>query len=107
MGIGIMKSPPKFAPGAAARVVVVLAAGEVDSPLPVLPDGQRPRYVMISSNLAAVICFGDAGVSASTNGMVNIPANGMPMIFDVSGYTHISTLAAGAGALWCTALTNQ
>lgn len=107
MGMGIMKSPPKFAPGATARVVVVLAAGEVDSPLPVLPDGSRPRYVMISSNTAAIICFGDATVSATTNGMVNIPANGTPMIFDVTGYTHISTLAAAAGALWCAALTNQ
>lgn len=112
MGMGILRSLPKFAPEAAARVKITLLAGEADSPLPVLRDANgttlRPRYVLISSDIAAEICFDSAAgtASATTNGQCRIPPNSF-LIFDVSGYTHISTLAAGAGTMWVAALTNQ
>lgn len=105
-----MKGAPKFAPEAAARTLITLAAGEVDGALPVLRDANgataRPRYVMVSTTLQAFICFGDSSASATTNAMF-ILAPGDSQIFDVTGYTHISTLAAGAGSLIVAALTNQ
>jgi hypothetical protein len=111
MGMGILDSPPKFAPEAAARVKITLAAAEVDGALPVLrgADGTtfRPRYVLISSDIAAEICFDSTATpAATTQGQCRIPPNSF-LIFDVSGYTNISTLAAGAGTMWVTALTNQ
>lgn len=106
----MMKGAPKFAPEAAARVAVTLAAGEVDAALPVIRGAngatERPRYVMVSTNLQATIAFGDSGVSATSAGMF-IMVPGDSQIFDVTGYTNISTLAAGAGQLIVAALTNQ
>jgi hypothetical protein len=112
MGMGILNAPPKFAPEAAARVKITLAAGEVDAALPVLRGAngatERPRYVLISSDIAAEIMFESsiAAASATTNGQCRIPPNAF-LIFDVSGYTHISTVALGAGVMWVAALTNQ
>lgn len=105
----MLTSPPKFATGAAARTAITLAAGEVDGALPLIADAnggtQRPRYVVVSTNLQATIAFGDVNVSATTGGMF-IMQPGDSQIFDVMGYTHVSTLAAGAGQLIVAALTN-
>lgn len=105
-----MNGAMKFAPEAAARTVITLAAAEVDGALPVLRGAngatERARYVLVSTNLQATIAFGDSTVSATTNGMF-IMVPGDSQVFDVTGYTHISTLAGGAGQLIVAALTNQ
>lgn len=107
MGFGIMKSPPKIISASASRALVATVAGTVSQAIPTLPDGSRARYLMISTNIQVLIAIGGSTVDAGVVGGVLIRPEGPPMIFDVSGQTHVSVNATGVGTCWLQALANQ
>lgn len=104
MGMGIMKAPPKLAGTATS---ITLAASQVRGAIPNLPDGTRARYVMVSATIATTIAFGNSAVDATATPQVYLPAGNLPMIFDVTGYTHMSTNSGGAGTALICAVSNQ
>lgn len=74
----------------------------------VLPSGQMPRYVALSTNDATglLIAAGDSAVSAITNPQFSIIEGQTPLLLDVMGMTHIAVLAAGVSSLIIAKLGN-
>lgn len=105
-----LKSPPKIVAGSTARLQLTVATTVYSMALPTLANGESPKYVLVATNTHGVtphIAFGDSTVQASLTKDGFYPPDALPMIFDVSGYTHVSAVTpSGSCSLMVTPLEN-